>query len=100
LKRRTSPVLAELETSGAIKIAGAMYNLKTGAVQFFDQPADWASWTLNVRFGLQIQPVCTRPKWAFNIHVQAGPPSRSNATFVRRHERGTNSDFSLHHLIA
>jgi len=34
--RNGSPVLAELESGGAIKIAGAMYNLKTGAVQFFD----------------------------------------------------------------
>ena len=34
--RKGSPVLTELETNGAIKIAGAMYNLKTGAVQFFD----------------------------------------------------------------
>ena len=34
--RKDSPVLAELETQGAIKIAGAMYNLKTGAVEFFD----------------------------------------------------------------
>jgi carbonic anhydrase len=33
--RRDSPVLAELETSGAIKITGAMYNLGTGAVEFF-----------------------------------------------------------------
>ena len=32
--RRDSPVLAELETSSAIKIAGAMYNLQTGAVEF------------------------------------------------------------------
>jgi carbonic anhydrase len=32
---RGSPVLAELETSGAIKIAGAMYNLETGVVEFF-----------------------------------------------------------------
>ena len=32
---RRSPVLAELETSGAIKIAGAMYNLETGRVDFF-----------------------------------------------------------------
>jgi carbonic anhydrase len=31
---RRSSVLADLETSGAIKIAGAMYNLETGAVQF------------------------------------------------------------------
>jgi carbonic anhydrase len=31
---RRSPVLADLETSGAIKIAGAMYNLETGAVEF------------------------------------------------------------------
>jgi carbonic anhydrase len=33
--RKNSSVLAQLETSGAIKIAGAMYNLETGAVQFF-----------------------------------------------------------------
>ena len=33
--RRDSPVLAELEASGAIKITGAMYNLETGAVEFF-----------------------------------------------------------------
>jgi carbonic anhydrase len=29
-----SAVLADLETSGAIKIAGAMYNLDTGRVEF------------------------------------------------------------------
>ena len=29
------PVLAEMEASGAIKIAGAMYNLETGVVDFF-----------------------------------------------------------------
>ncbi|PMS26373.1 hypothetical protein C0Z16_27705 [Paraburkholderia rhynchosiae] len=33
--RKSSPVLAELETSGAIKIAGAMYDLKTGEVECF-----------------------------------------------------------------
>lgn len=33
--RQNSPVLAELETQGAIKIIGAMYNLQTGAVEFF-----------------------------------------------------------------
>ncbi|REG49237.1 carbonic anhydrase [Paraburkholderia sp. BL6669N2] len=32
--RKDSPVLAELETKGTIRIAGAMYNLKTGAVEF------------------------------------------------------------------
>ena len=32
---RRSAVLADLEKSGAIKIAGAMYNLGTGAVEFF-----------------------------------------------------------------
>jgi carbonic anhydrase len=32
---RRSPVLAELESSGAIKVAGAMYNLETGRVEFF-----------------------------------------------------------------
>ncbi len=33
--RKGSPVLAELESAGAIKIAGAMYNLETGVVDFF-----------------------------------------------------------------
>ena len=33
--RQQSPVLAELETTGKIKIVGAMYNLQTGAVEFF-----------------------------------------------------------------
>ncbi len=33
--RSKSPVLAELEKKGAIKIAGSMYNLKTGVVDFF-----------------------------------------------------------------
>jgi carbonic anhydrase len=33
--RKDSPVLAELEANGSIKITGAMYNLATGAVEFF-----------------------------------------------------------------
>jgi len=33
--RKRSPVLAEMETSGAIKIAGSMYNLESGVVDFF-----------------------------------------------------------------
>src|SRR6202023_1468352 len=33
--RKDSPVLAEMEANGAIKIAGAMYNLETGVVDFF-----------------------------------------------------------------
>jgi len=33
--RKDSPVLAELESNGAIKIAGAMYNLQTGVMDFF-----------------------------------------------------------------
>jgi len=33
--RKHSPVLADMESSGAIKIAGAMYNLQTGALDFF-----------------------------------------------------------------
>jgi carbonic anhydrase len=33
--RKDSPVLAELEAKGEIKIAGAMYNLETGAAEFF-----------------------------------------------------------------
>src|SRR4029453_14136163 len=32
---RSSTVLADLERSGAVKIAGAMYNLETGLVEFF-----------------------------------------------------------------
>jgi carbonic anhydrase len=33
--RKRSPVLADLEKKGAIRIAGSMYNLETGAVDFF-----------------------------------------------------------------
>jgi carbonic anhydrase len=33
--RKESPVLAGMESSGAIKIAGAMYSLQTGVVDFF-----------------------------------------------------------------
>ena len=33
--RKKSPVLAELESKGTIKIAGAMYNLETATVNFF-----------------------------------------------------------------
>jgi carbonic anhydrase len=33
--RKDSPVLAAMESGGAIKIAGAMYNLETGVVDFF-----------------------------------------------------------------
>ncbi len=33
--RKDSPVLAQMESNGAIKIAGAMYNLETGVVDFF-----------------------------------------------------------------
>jgi carbonic anhydrase len=33
--RKRSAVLADLETAGAIKIAGAMYNVKTATVDFF-----------------------------------------------------------------
>lgn len=33
--RRRSAILAALETSGAVKIAGAMYNLETGLIEFF-----------------------------------------------------------------
>ncbi|HTL77541.1 MAG TPA: carbonic anhydrase family protein [Casimicrobiaceae bacterium] len=33
--RRDSPVLAGMESSGAIKIAGSMYNLETGVIDFF-----------------------------------------------------------------
>jgi carbonic anhydrase len=34
--RNDSPILAELELQGAIKTTGAMYNLETGAVEFFE----------------------------------------------------------------
>jgi carbonic anhydrase len=33
--RKDSPVLTEMESNGAIKMAGAMYNLETGVVDFF-----------------------------------------------------------------
>ena len=33
--RKDSPVLAGMESSGAIKIAGAMYSLETGLIDFF-----------------------------------------------------------------
>ena len=33
--RKNSQVIAELEKAGAVKIAGAFYDLKTGAVEFF-----------------------------------------------------------------
>jgi carbonic anhydrase len=33
--RKNSPVLADMESKGAIKVAGAMYNLETGVVDFF-----------------------------------------------------------------
>jgi carbonic anhydrase len=33
--RKNSPVLAELEAHGTIKIVGAMYNLETAALEFF-----------------------------------------------------------------
>jgi len=33
--RKNSPVLVEMESKGTIKIAGAMYNLETGVVDFF-----------------------------------------------------------------
>ena len=33
--RKDSPLLAGMESSGAIKIAGAMYNLHSGVVDFF-----------------------------------------------------------------
>ena len=32
---RRSTVLADLERSGAVRIAGAMYNIETGLVEFF-----------------------------------------------------------------
>jgi carbonic anhydrase len=32
---RRSAVLADLKTSGAVKIVGAMYNLETGSIEFF-----------------------------------------------------------------
>ena len=33
--RQDSSVLAELESKGAVKMVGGMYNLETGAVEFF-----------------------------------------------------------------
>jgi carbonic anhydrase len=34
--RKDSPVLAEMEAKGGVEMTGAMYNLETGAVEFFD----------------------------------------------------------------
>jgi carbonic anhydrase len=34
--RMDSSVLAEMEAKGKVKMTGAMYNLETGAVEFFD----------------------------------------------------------------
>jgi carbonic anhydrase len=34
--RKDSSVLAEMEAKGKVKMTGAMYNLETGAVEFFD----------------------------------------------------------------
>jgi carbonic anhydrase len=34
--RKDSPVLAEMEAKGSVKMTGAMYNLETGAVEFFE----------------------------------------------------------------
>src|ERR1700738_323366 len=34
--RKDSPVLAEMEAKGGVKMTGAMYNRETGAVEFFD----------------------------------------------------------------
>ena len=34
--RKSSPVLAQMEQDGAIKIMGGMYNISTGAVEFYD----------------------------------------------------------------
>ena len=33
--RKSSPVLAEMETNGEIKVIGGMYDIKTGDVNFF-----------------------------------------------------------------
>jgi carbonic anhydrase len=33
--RRRSPILADLEQKGSIRVAGAMYDLATGRVEFF-----------------------------------------------------------------
>jgi carbonic anhydrase len=34
--RKDCPVLAEMEAKGEVKMTGAMYNLETGAVEFFE----------------------------------------------------------------
>jgi carbonic anhydrase len=36
--RSRSAVIAALETKGAVKIAGAMYNLESAAVEFLPSP--------------------------------------------------------------
>jgi carbonic anhydrase len=37
--RDKSPILKEMEDKGEIMIVGAMYDLKTGKVSFYDLPA-------------------------------------------------------------
>ena len=34
--REKSPIVAEMETAGEVKIIGALYDLKTGTVEFLD----------------------------------------------------------------
>ncbi len=34
--RERSPILRKMEEQGQIKIAGAMYNMKTGVIEFLD----------------------------------------------------------------
>jgi carbonic anhydrase len=34
--RERSPILREMEAAGQIKIAGALYDMKTGVIQFLD----------------------------------------------------------------
>jgi carbonic anhydrase len=37
--RAKSPVLKEMEDKGEIKIVGAMYDVKTGKVEWYDAPS-------------------------------------------------------------
>jgi carbonic anhydrase len=46
--RKGSPVLAEMESNGAIKIGGAMYNLETGVVEGIRGHSRWR-WRRNLR---------------------------------------------------
>ena len=69
--RKGSPVLASMEASGTIKIAGAMYDLKTGSL--ISSPDDRPRWPLFV----EVTPL---PSTSRIAHARLG--GRVNGNFV------------------